>query len=160
VAEGIDLAVRMGTLDDSELVARKLTSVCRHLVASPVYLAKHGTPLHPSELAGQCAIVTTRSLARWRFADGWESEPRWSIAAGNMLVAHQLALAGNGIAMLPDFLMQDDLEAGRLTRILAAYLHDEADAWLVSSRQRYRSPAVRAVLDEMTTNILLDKETK
>lgn len=159
VAEGIDLAVRMGALDDSELVARKLTSVCRHLVASPDYLAKHGMPLHPSELAGHRAIVTSQNLARWRFADGWESEPRWSIAAGNMLVAHQLALAGNGIAMLPDFLMQDDLEAGRLKRILADYLHDEADAWLVSSHQRFRSPAVRAVLEEMTTNILLDKET-
>ncbi len=59
VAEGIDLAVRMGVLDDSELVARRLTTVRRCLVAAPDYLKVHGTPAHPSELAGHRAIVTS-----------------------------------------------------------------------------------------------------
>lgn len=159
VAEGIDLAVRMGALDDSELVARKLATVCRQLVAAPAYLAEHGMPLHPSDLAGHRAIITSHELSRWRFADGWESELRWSIAAGNMVVAHQLALAGHGIALLPDFLIANDLATGRLSMVLGDYLHDEAEAWLVSSRQRYRSPAVRAVLDELTTDIFPRKDT-
>lgn len=150
VAEGIDLAVRMGALDDSELVARKLTTVSRHLVAAPAYLSKYGTPSHPSDLAGHRAIVTSKSFVRWRFADGWACEPRWNIAAGNMLVAHQLALAGHGVAMLPDFLMRDDLEQVRLVKVLENHLHDQADAWLVSSPQRYRSPAVRSVVDQLS----------
>lgn len=154
VAEGVDLAVRMGALDDSELVARKLTTVCRHLVAARAYLAEHGAPLHPSELASHRVIVANHALARWRFADGWESELRWNIAAGNMLVAHQLALSGHGIALLPDFLIKDDLAQGRLHVILADQLHDEADAWLVSSRQRYRSQAVRVVLNELASDLI------
>lgn len=151
VAEGVDLAVRVGALEDSELVARRLVVIQRLLVASPAYLAEHGAPLHPADLAGHRAIVTSASLARWRFADGWESDLRWNIAAGNMLVAHQLALAGHGVALLPDFLIGSDLKEGRLRVVLADYQRDEAIAWLVCSRQRYRSPAIRAMIEALET---------
>ncbi len=150
VAEGIDLAVRMGTLDDSELVARRLTTVRRCLVAAPDYLTTHGMPAHPSDLASHKAIVTNHTLATWRFVGGWECDLRWSIAAGNMLVAHRIALAGHGIALLPDFLIEQDVQSGALLPVLRDFWEDAADAWLVSSRQRYRSPAVRAVLEELT----------
>lgn len=150
VAEGVDLAVRMRALDDSELVARKMTTIRRHLVPAPAYLTEYGIPHHPSDLASHRAIVTNQSLARWRFSDSWATDLRWNIAAGNMLVAQQLALAWQGIAMLPDFLLTDDLANGRLIIVLADHLHDEADAWLVSSRQRYQSLAVRAVLSALT----------
>lgn len=147
VSEGIDLAVRMGALDDSDFVARRLATVRRHLVASPAYLAAHGTPARPSDLAAHRAILTSSALDRWRFADGSECQLRWSIAAGNMLVAHQLALGSAGIALLPDFLIRNDLAAGGLRTVLAGHWDDLADAWLVSSRQRYRSAAVRIVQD-------------
>ena len=104
------------------------------------------------------AIPTSRDLSRWRFNDGWVIEPRWHIAAGNMLVARQLALAGHGIALLPDFLIADDLAGCKLETVLADHLHDEADAWLVSSRQRYRSPAVRAVLDALSAGELAQRD--
>jgi DNA-binding transcriptional LysR family regulator len=149
VSEGVDLAVRMGALDDSDLVARKLCTVRRHLVAAPAYLAREGTPVHPADLAGHRAILTSGALASWRFADGWECALRWNIAAGNMLVAHQMAQAGSGIALLPDFLIDGSLRDGRLVPVLEDHWNDVADAWLVSSRMRYRSSAVRTLMEAL-----------
>lgn len=149
IGEGIDLAVRMGALDDSDLVARRLCKVRRLPVASPAYLARAGTPLAPSDLAAHNAIITSAALDVWRFDGGWECPVRWSIAAGNMLVAHQLARLGHGIALLPDFMVAADLRAGELVRLLADDPMEDADAWIVSSRQRYRSLAVQTVLDHL-----------
>jgi DNA-binding transcriptional LysR family regulator len=150
VKEGIDLAVRMGALDDSDLVASKLCTVRRHLMASPAYLDREGRPFHPSDLSAHRAIVTSGALANWRFADGWDCAQRWNIAAGNMLVAHQLALKGIGIALLPDFLIDEDVKQGRLIPVLDDHWNDIADAWLVSSRTRYRSNAVKSVMEALT----------
>jgi DNA-binding transcriptional LysR family regulator len=149
VAEGIDLAVRMGDLGDSELVARKLSVVTRRLVASPEYLARHGTPEAPTELATHQAIITAPMLATWRFADGWECQVRWRISAGNMLVARELALAGEGVAQLPDFMIDGDLKAGRLTEVLKNTPLAQSDAWIVSSKQRHHSLAVRTIMEAL-----------
>ena len=71
---------------------------------------------------------------------------RWTIAAGNMLVAHQLARLDHGIALLPDFMLKDDLEQGALVPLLPELPMEQADAWIISSPQRYRSLAVQTVL--------------
>ena len=76
IGEGIDLAVRMGTLDDSNLVARRLSTVRRLLVASPAYLEKAGKPVAPSDLASHNAIVTSAALDTWRSDGGWECSMR------------------------------------------------------------------------------------
>lgn len=145
----MDLAVRMGNLGDSDLIARRLCMVRRLLVASPAYLAQAGTPLSPLDLAAHNAIVTSAGLDTWRFDGGWECVMRWNIAAGNMLVAHQLARLGHGIAMLPDFMIANDLKQGILCKILPDYPPEQADAWIVTSRQRYRSLAVQTVLNDL-----------
>lgn len=147
IGDGIDLAVRMGMLDDSGLVARRLYTVKHLLVASPAYLEKTGVPLTPSDLASHNAIVTSAALDTWRFDAGWECTMRWTIAAGNMLVAHQLARLGHGVARLPDFMLAADLAQGSLVRLLPEYGLKQADAWIVSSPQRYRSLAVQTVLN-------------
>ena len=147
IGDGIDLAVRMGALDDSDLVARRLCKVRRLLVASPAYLEKAGEPVAPSDLASHNAIVTSAALDTWRFDGGWECAMRWTIAAGNMLVAHQLARLGHGIALVPDFMLEADLEQGSLVRLLPEHPMEREDAWIVSSAQRYRSLAVQTVLN-------------
>ncbi|WP_050750747.1 LysR family transcriptional regulator [Paramagnetospirillum magneticum] len=147
ISDGIDLAVRTGTLDDSDLVARRLCKVKRLLVASPAYLAKAGVPVAPSDLASHNAIVISAALDSWRFDGGWECSMRWTIAAGNMLVAHQLARLHHGIALLPDFMLETDLDLGTLIHLLPEYPMEQADAWIVSSPQRYRSLAVQTVLN-------------
>ncbi|PYD60248.1 LysR family transcriptional regulator [Gluconacetobacter entanii] len=149
IGESVDLAVRMGNLGDSDLIARRLCMVRRLLVASPAYLAQAGTPLSPLDLAAHNAIVTSAGLDTWRFDGGWECVMRWNIAAGNMLVAHQLARLGHGIAMLPDFMIANDLKQGILCKILPDYPPEQADAWIVTSRQRYRSLAVQTVLNDL-----------
>ena len=101
----------------------------------------------PSDLAAHNAIVTSAALDTWRFDGGWECSMRWTIAAGNMLVAHQLARLDHGIALLPDFMLETDLEQGGLVRLLPEYPMEQADAWIVSSPQRYRSLAVQTVLN-------------
>lgn len=147
IGDGIDLAVRMGMLDDSGLVARRLYTVKHLLVASPAYLEKTGVPLTPSDLTSHNAIVTSAALDTWHFDAGWECTMRWTIAAGNMLVAHQLARLGHGVARLPDFMLAADLAQGSLVRLLPEYRLKQADAWIVSSPQRYRSLAVQTVLN-------------
>lgn len=149
VGEGIDLAVRMGRLDDSSLVARRLCSFTRLMVAAPAYLDDAGVPQTPSDLTSHNAIVTSATLDTWRFDDGRECSVRWSVAAGNMLVAHQLAIMGHGIALMPDFMIEDDLRMGRLVPLLPQYPVEQADAWIVSSQQRYRSLAVQTVLQHL-----------
>ncbi len=149
IGEGVDLAVRTGALDDSDLVARRLCKVRRLLVASPAYLERVGAPAAPSDLAAHNAIVISAALDSWRFDGGWECSMRWTIAAGNMLVAHQLARLDHGIALLPDFMLETDLEQGSLIRLLPEYPMEPADAWIVSSPQRYRSLAVQTDLNNL-----------
>ena len=156
IGDGIDLAVRMGTLDDSDLIARRLCKVRRLLVASPAYLEKAGEPVAPSDLASHNAIVTSAALDTWRFDGGWECSMRWTIAAGNMLVAHQLARLDHGIALLPDFMLEADLEQGGLVRLLPEYPMEQADAWIVSSAQHYRSLAVQTVLNYLVEAVEAD----
>lgn len=149
VSEGIDLAVRMGTLEDSDLVARRLCQVTRLLVASNDYLERAGTPTIPPDLAAHKAILTSASLDTWRFDGGWDCAMRWSIAAGNMLVAHQLARLGHGIALLPDFMIEAELARGELSVVLPDYPMPRADAWIVSTAQRYKSLSVQTVLNDL-----------
>jgi DNA-binding transcriptional LysR family regulator len=149
VGEGVDIAVRMGALDDSDLVARRLCKVRRILTASPAYIRNSGEPRQPSDLGTHRAIVGSAALDHWRFADGWECTVRWNLAAGNMLVAHQLARLDHGIALLPDFMVEADLKEGRLVHILPDHPLEAAEAWVVSSKQRYRSLAVQTVLNHL-----------
>jgi DNA-binding transcriptional LysR family regulator len=153
VSDGIDLAIRMGELEDSDLVARKLSVIDRSVVASPAYLARAGTPHHPSELADYNAIVTSSTLTHWHFADGWEAEVSWQVAAGNMMVARDLALAGHGLTILPDFMTVQDLASGALVRILSDHPLSPSIAWIVATRQRHRSLAVRTVMDHLVLTI-------
>ncbi len=150
VSAGVDIAIRMGALADSELLARRLTTVTRSLVASPAYLADREIPGRDCDLADHQLIVTNPSFATLRARDGSDHPVRWQIAAGNMLVARRLALSGAGLALLPDFLIADDLATDRLRLVPSDRFEDVADAWLVTSRQRYRSPAVRAVINALT----------
>lgn len=153
VSDGIDLAVRMGALENSDLVARRLCQVTRRLVASRAYLERAGLPTAPADLGAHKAILTSAALDTWRFEGGWDCSMRWSIAAGNMLVAHRLALMGNGIALLPDFMIEADIARGDLTVVLNEFPMPAADAWIVSTSQRYKSLAVQTVLNGLVSAV-------
>ena len=123
VAEGFDIALRIATLADSSLRARKLADVPMRVVAAPGYIAAHGLPTHPSQLSEHRCLVYTNSNGPWQFIgpDGTEVSirPRGSFSTNSGDAMLPALRAGLGIAVLPEFLVSTDLAKGALTAILA-----------------------------------------
>lgn len=121
-----DVAIRVGPLRASRLIARKLGESPVAVVASPAYLARRGTPRTPADLDAHARIGFTfaRALDDWPFRQGGEElrvPVRGPVRAGDGETARQLALSGVGLARLALFQVAADLEAGRLVRVLEAF---------------------------------------
>ena len=114
-----DIAIRIGKLTDSTLHARPLGKSPLHIVASPEYLAKRGIPKQTTDLSAHQLIGFTgvKVLNSWPITDGDNIEP--DLTASNGETVRQLTLAGNGIACLSGFMVNEDIAAGRLIPILA-----------------------------------------
>jgi len=153
VDEGIDLAVRIGAIRSQFLVARSIGSSALVCCASPGYLAAHGTPRAPDELARHACLTYEYAPVRhqWRFAapDGTERAVRVGgpIHANNgrMLVA--LAAEGAGIALEPDFIVAPDIASGRLVPILADFTAPAIPIHAAYPSRRHLSAKVRAFVD-------------
>jgi DNA-binding transcriptional LysR family regulator len=117
-----DIAIRIGNLQDSTLHARRLSASPLHLLASPEYLARHGIPRKPEDLQGHqlLGFLQFESGNQWpiRHVGGetWQVSPDIFASSGETIRA--LALAGQGIASLSNFMVKDDIAAGRLVEIL------------------------------------------
>jgi DNA-binding transcriptional LysR family regulator len=124
IAERFDLAIRLGWLRDSSLRATKLASFRQSLVASPTYLARHGTPGGPNDLAAHrwIAVTVLASPTRWTFtdADGAEHavQTRAVASANSAAAAYRFVLDGLGMSVLPDYVVAADVAAGRLIALL------------------------------------------
>lgn len=152
VEEGYDVAVRIGRLADSGLVARRLAS-CRLVVsAAPSYLARHGTPRTPAELRRHDCLLYSLS----RTPDTWEfAGPHGPVAVrlsgslvsnnGDALLA--AAIAGQGVSMQPTFIVGDALRAGQLVRLLPDWGVPGLDAHAAYPSARHLSPKVRGFVD-------------
>ena len=148
VAEGYDLAVRLGKLDDSSLMARRLASRTLYVCASPAYLAVHGTPHSLSELEHHNCLQG--NLGYWRFQDA--GHPRNVRIRGNVRCDSgrallDAALKGVGIVQLPDYYVGPALDAGTLIPLLTHYQEDDDGIWAVYPHNRHLSPKVRMLLD-------------
>ncbi len=148
VAEGYDLAIRAGALQDSSLIATRLVDRDLHIVASRDYLDSHGAPLTPADLQGHNCLVG--SLNTWRFQQGGRNmdirvEGNWKSNNGHALL--QAALRGLGLAELPYFYVREDLDAGRLTAVLADYRPTDTAMWAVYPHNRHLSAKVRLFLN-------------
>lgn len=149
IGEGLDLVIRMGALPDSELQARRLGRVTRFLVAAPAYLEKRGMPQAPEDLLAHDCIVTSPALDAWEFADGRSVRVPWRLASGTVAMARDAALGGHGIALLPKFLIDEDLTALRLNQILSNHALPTADATALMPHDRTPSVAVRALVSHL-----------
>ena len=153
VEEGIDVAIRIGVLTDSTLVARKLATTHSLVCASPAYLAEHGEPETPEDLAGHnCLLYSYLSTANvWRFTapDGREVPVAvtGNLRVNNGMVNTEAAVAGMGILMTPTFYAGDLRRAGRLRRILAGYKLPELGIHAVYPQRAYVPPKVRVFVD-------------
>lgn len=152
IEEGIDVAVRIGDLSDSSLLARRVGEVRRIVVASPAYLAKRGVPARPAELSGHDTIFGTNTLRslEWRFgsknrAVAVRIAPRFLV---NEVEAQLIAArAGRGIARVLSYQAVDDLATGALVRLLRDYEPPPLSIQLVAASRLHMPPKVRAFLD-------------
>jgi DNA-binding transcriptional LysR family regulator len=147
--EGFDAAFRFGELRDSGLVARRLRSLGRTICAAPAYLARHGTPGEPEDLANHncLAFHYVQPERDWVFR-GVGRERRVTIKGqlsvnnGSALVG--AAVAGTGVAMLPEYLAAPDVEAGRLVQLFPEYDLARAPLQLVYLPDRQMTPKMRS----------------
>lgn len=153
IAEGFDVAVRIGTLADSSLKARKLAEVRRVLAASPDYVERMGAPRSIDDL-GEHRLLHYSNVATgnfWRLS-GAGGEERQVRVGGRLTVNNgdtllKAAEAGLGIALLPSFILGDALSAGRLVEILPDRAPDILGVWALYPPGRYPQPKLRAFVD-------------
>jgi DNA-binding transcriptional LysR family regulator len=150
---GIDIALRIGALSDSSLKARKLADIPTLLAAAPSYLAAHAEPSTPEDLSGHScfAYSNVERADRWRLVakDGREAmvHPRGPLVTNNGEAMLPALVAGHGIALLPEFILRQDLEAGRLAQILPDWSGPPIALHLVTPSSGPRPARVSAVID-------------
>ena len=149
-AEGFDAAIRLGMLDDSSLVARRIASFGGRLVASPAYLQKHGTPRTPDDLLAHAAV--NRINDEWPLTHNGETirvRPHARFTADNGAALVPAVLAGLGVALLPDFLINDHIASGAMVALLPDYPMPEAGVYVVRPPGGSASCKVRVLIDIM-----------
>jgi len=159
VQEGVDVAIRIGELTDSSLVARRLAVDRRVVCAAPSYVEKYGIPKSPEALRDHNCLVITNipSMRDWIFSFGSTTrkihvEGRFETNSG--VAIHEAALDGIGIAQLAAYLVAPDLRAGRLVSFLEDRVAEGKPIFAVYPHSRHLSPKVRAFID-----FLVDKLT-
>ena len=148
VDQGYDLAVRMSSLADSSLIARKVEPRRLVVCAAPAYLERQGWPEHPDDLrAHDCLIL--RGMP-WRFS--WPDQIRevrvrgtWVSDNGRALVA--AASAGIGLLRITDYYVRDELASGALRVVLADFEVDDAATWIVYPDRQHLPTRVRLLID-------------
>jgi DNA-binding transcriptional LysR family regulator len=151
--ERVDVAIRMGALDDASFHARALGRSRRVVVASPAYLLAHGAPAVPADLVKhRCVSFNFRPSAYpWPFmADGElvQQAVRGAVLTNNGETMRQLTLDGMGISRLGMFHVYDDLKAGRLVELLPQYAADDVEeVSVIYANQRHMPKRVRAFID-------------
>lgn len=121
IAEGFDCAIRVGALRDSNLIAKRVGMIYGKLVASPNYIAAHGSPETPDDLATHQALIGNEA---WRFTDGDRIvtiQPQGRFKADNSKALASAAVAGLGVAYLPDCVIYEHLASGELVPIMTRY---------------------------------------
>jgi DNA-binding transcriptional LysR family regulator len=150
VSEGYDLAIRLGRLEDSTMMAKRLASRTHHVCASPDYLAARGAPHTLSELDQHNCLQGT--LDYWRFQEG--VKPRHIRVTGNLRCNSgsslvDAALKGVGIIQLPDYYVRSHLETGQLVPMLDRFRAPDDGIWAIYPHNRHLSPKVRLLLEHL-----------
>ena len=154
IDEGIDLAVRFGTLKDSSLVARKLMDMRLVVIASPRYLAKHGRPDHPAALATHNCLLqlTTVDPSTWSFkVDGDEMSVRvdGSFRANSPRAVAYMAAGGLGIGRCPYYTAEPFLERDALQVLFAEQEANSTTLYAVYPPNRHLTARIRALIDHL-----------
>ncbi|UJW84988.1 LysR family transcriptional regulator [Devosia sp. SL43] len=149
VEEGFDLALRIGTLRDSSLIARKLCPIRLVTTASPGYLAQFGNPATPADVAGHACIIDTNfaDRATWRFAHGTSVPIRGRLRFSNAEACAAAAAIGLGLVQGPSFVAGNRIRAGQLVPVLDSFEPDPLALWAVYTTGRHLAAKVRVMVD-------------
>jgi len=147
VAEGVDMALRMGELPDSAAVARKLASGRRSVIATPAYLERCGIPQSPAELGSHQALIYSQASSGWTFKRGSAETSvsvhgRVRVSAAEGLRA--AVLADMGLTIASDWMFSPELESGAVRRVLEAWALPTIDLWAVFPTGRLASAKAHA----------------
>lgn len=151
--EGIDVRLRIGGVDDSNMIARHLKTFPLVLSASPNYVKKYGLPESPQQVAQHRCIIDSnfRIGKQWPIIspDGVAETINVSsaIAANSPQAVGEIAIAGGGIAMTPDFIVKDAIKDGRLIPILPSYTTLEFGLFAIYPHRKYIAKKVRCFID-------------
>jgi DNA-binding transcriptional LysR family regulator len=153
IGENVDIALRVGKLNDSTLVARKIVDLRRVICASPAYIARHGRPVQPSDLARHSCLTLSRvpGSATWPFRVNGELvqvDVKGPITADSADMLLRLAVEGAGILRLGDFVTANAVRNGLLEPLLQDVQEPEKyPLWAVMPSGRQQAPKVRAFID-------------
>lgn len=154
VEEGYDVAIRITREPGPTLIARRLGESRVSLCAAPAYLAAHGTPQTPQELQAHACL----SYSYWAAGDHWPlqgpgGEVKVSVSsllhANNGDVLREAAIAGMGVILQPDFLLEDALADGRLVRVLPEWEAAPIGIFAVYTSRSHLAPKVRSFIDHL-----------
>ncbi|KZN34220.1 hypothetical protein N480_21695 [Pseudoalteromonas luteoviolacea S2607] len=151
IEEGFDLVIRIGELEDSRLVAKRLGKVTRHLYASPKYVERHPSVTEPRDIS-QLDVLLMSSIQKAEFMTLRNGDLACEIAfqprmrVDDYLVLKQMVIEGIGIAMLPDYMCQQALHQGALTSVLADWQLPEVEVYALYPKNRLNIPKVRAFI--------------
>ena len=151
-AGGFDAVIRHGNVADARVIAKRIATSKRHLVASPAYLKKHGVPRTPAELEVHMAVLYSNRDADWRLkvAGGHVVvRPTRFLRVNNGIVMRDAAVAGVGITLLPSFLVGPELARGTLVTIEVGAATESADIFVAYPTARGASAKVRALVEAL-----------
>lgn len=152
IAGGFDLAIRIGELPDSSLIARKIAPCLSVICASPEYLARHAAPQTPQQLSQHNCLFYSyfRDGVEWTFLspqDPTRIQPNGNYQVNNSDAIHQATLDGLGIANLPRFMVDTDLQTGRLQALLADHPLPEHGIYAVYPQRKYLPTKVSVLIE-------------
>jgi DNA-binding transcriptional LysR family regulator len=151
---GFDLAIRLGQLQDSSLVAKKLTQRIHYVCASANYLQKHGQPTSLAQLKEHNCLLGTRDY--WHFSDQGKEKHikvKGNIRCNSGIGLVDAALKDIGIVQMSDYYLQPYIASGQLIPILKQYSEPAEGIWAVYPQNKYLSPKIRLLIDYLAEHL-------
>lgn len=160
--EGFDVGIRIGELPDSSMKAIRVGSIRRVVCASPAYLAKHGTPDKPADLANHLVVASSAAspAMEWKFAEGLavRVKPRLTVTSNDSAIA--AVLLGMGVTRLLSYQIASYQASGQLQTILSEFEPEPLPIHVIHREGRYASAKVRSFVDLMVAKLRSDEALK
>lgn len=157
IEDSYDLAIRIGALKDSSLIATKIRNIKSYFVASPRYFKNHKIPNHPRDLVHLDTILYANTIDRWILHRAGDTDltinPQKRFVSNNGDLMLYPILAGHGIGHLPDFFCDQYLKNGQLVSFLNDWKREALSLYIITPPSRYRSARVRALIEFLKSEL-------